>query len=226
MTQQQTLEALDRVRFLRRLVLEKRLFRGYSGVARAAGGAAALCGAIVLSAPPQPGTPNRQFLVWGVVLLIGLAVNYGALLHWFWTDQRVNRDWRQLIPALDAVPPLAIGAAFTVALLVRHQYDCLYALWMCLFGLAHVSSRHSLPAANYGVGLFYMLAGVLCLFWPGWQFGNPWPMGIVFCVGEVAGGMVFHPLHQRATLPVTRVNRELAGEQAQAQGQAQGQEQE
>lgn len=197
MTNQHLLNTLAQVRRLHGLVLEKRFFRGYSGITRAAGGVAALTGACLLDLT-HPTPPARvQLAVWCMVLVIGLLLNYGALLNWFFFDPRVRRDWRQLLPALDAVPPLAVGALLSVALSLNHHYEYLFSIWMLMYGLAHVSSRQSLPMANYAVGLYYLLAGSICLFLPAVSFYNPWPMGLIFCVGEIAGGLVFHPLHQR-----------------------------
>jgi hypothetical protein len=63
---------------------------------------------------------------------------------------------------------------------------------MCLFGLANFSSRHLLPRATGHLGLFYMLAGGLCLLSPTVNFVDPWPMALVFGIGELAGGLILH----------------------------------
>ena len=61
---------------------------------------------------------------------------------------------------------------------------------MCLYGLAQVAYRQSLPPGIYAVGLGYILCGVWCLTSETISFVNPWPMGIVFFVGESVGGLV------------------------------------
>ena len=38
--------------------------------------------------------------------------------------------------------------------------------------------------------MFYLLCGLACLFCGNLPFVNPWPMGIVFFVGETAGGFL------------------------------------
>ena len=184
-------DAISQVRKLREAVLDKRQFRGYSGPARMLSGVVALAGAAVL-AWLQPGTATGHLLGWGAVLVAALLLNYGALLYWFLRNPQVGRDPAMLQPAFDAIPPLAVGAAFTAACLLRGQYDLLVPVWMCMYGLAHIPYRNTLPRANYGVGLFYITAGAACLFWPGAMFTNPWPMGLVFFAGEMAGGIVLH----------------------------------
>jgi hypothetical protein len=61
---------------------------------------------------------------------------------------------------------------------------------MCLYGLAHMGYRHSLPGGIIWVGLFYQAAGIVCLLLPNLTFMNPWPMGLVFFVGETIGGWI------------------------------------
>jgi hypothetical protein len=183
-------DALAQVRKMQELVLAKRNFRGYSGTARAIGGIFALCGAALIFFLPVPRNPESQLLVWSMVLGLSLAVNYGALIWWFLYDQEANRDINKLLPAIDALPALAAGAILTFALISHHHYDLLFGMWMLLYGLVHVSYRMSLPGENYVVGLFYILCGTICLFTFS-DFYNPWPMGVVFFAGEIAGGYIF-----------------------------------
>jgi len=184
-------DALSQVRKLREAVLDKRQFRGYSGPARMLSGAAALAGALVL-ARLQPATVTGHLIGWGVVLAVALLLNYGALLYWFLRDPQVGRNPAQLQPAFDALPPLAVAAALSAACLLHGYYDLLVPVWMSMYGLVHIPYRNTLPRANYGVGLFYITAGTACLFWPGAVFTNPWPMGLIFCAGEMTGGIILH----------------------------------
>ncbi|HCE42174.1 MAG TPA: hypothetical protein DET40_01330 [Lentisphaeria bacterium] len=184
-------DALAQVRKMQELVLAKRNFRGYSGTARAIGGVVAIAGAAVISFMPIARTPESQLLVWGAVLAISLVVNYGAMLWWFLYDQEAGRDINRLLPAVDALPALAVGAILTFALISHQHYDLLFGVWMVLYGLVHVSYRLSLPGENYIVGLFYILCGTICLFAFN-DFYNPWPMGVVFFAGEIAGGYIFN----------------------------------
>jgi hypothetical protein len=185
-------DALEQVKRLQQVILEKRLFRGYSGTARVIGGAAAIAGSVVMSSAKFPASPIAHLVGWACVLSVGLVVNYGALAVWFFFDKEAKREFLKLVPAMDAIPPLAIGAVLSLALFLHQEYDLLFGTWMCLYGLAHMSYRLSLPTANYIVGIFYIVAGAFCLVLPGVTFTNPWPMGIIFCTGETIGGFVLH----------------------------------
>jgi len=185
-------DALGQVRTLRELILERQKFRGYSGVARMAGGVAALVGAVVLAGDGVPATVRAHLLGWGVVLAVALLLNYGGLLTWVVNNPEVRRSPLCLMPVLDAVPALAVGAVLSYSAVRLNEYGLLFGLWMACYGLCHMPYRHSLPVANYWVGVFYMVVGCLLLLWPGVSFVQPWPMGVVFCVGELAGGWILH----------------------------------
>lgn len=193
-------DALSQVRRLQDLILAKRLFRGYSGLARMAGGLLALAGAAAMSRPDFPATPTAHLRGWAAVLAGALVCNYGALLCWFIIRPGSRRPLRELIPAGDAVPALAAGAGLSLALVMYGAYDLLFGAWMCLYGLAHIPYRNSLPFANYLVGLFYLAAGLVMLAWPGATFTNPCPMGLVFGLGELSGGFILFRLNRENNL--------------------------
>ncbi len=186
-------DALAQVRKLQELILEKRNFRGYSGTARMMGGVAAIVGTLILASNTIiPKAPLFQLAGWSVILVVALALNYGALACWFFFDSEARRELLKLMPALDAMPALAIGAVLSLAVILQEQYQLLFGIWMCLYGLVHVVYRQSLPKANYVVGVFYMLSGSYCLLDPRISFVNPWPMGLVFFIGEVSGGYILY----------------------------------
>ncbi|MBC2594359.1 hypothetical protein H5P28_08825 [Ruficoccus amylovorans] len=185
-------QALREVRELRQRILEKQRFKGYSGRARALGGCVALVMGLLLAGGFLPDTPRVSLLGWGLVLLAALALNFGALVYWFLYDPEVERDWRRLKPALEAMPVLAAGAALTVALVREGQLDLLFGLWMTLYGLVNFTSRRILPRNIVWVGAYYLLAGAVCLLHPAIGFHQPLVMGGVFFVGEWFGGLVLH----------------------------------
>jgi len=185
-------DALAQVRRVQQVILERRAFRGYSGVARAAGGLVSLAGAAVLSSSYLPQTDWAQLAGWGVILAAAVGINYGALGYWFLFDPEARRDFLRLMPAVDAIPPLAVAGILSLTLVVRGHFDLLFGTWMCLYGLVHVPYRLSLPRANYGIGLYYIFCGTVCLLTPLGQFLHPWTMGLVFFIGEVSGGLLLH----------------------------------
>jgi len=185
-------DAMRQVRALKRRVLAAEMFTGYSGRARAVGGTAALLAAAIMSRPFYPKTETAHLVGWGAVLAIAVIASYSALLRWFLLRPKGHREIARLMPTVDALPPLAVGGLLSAALLSAGSHDILFGTWMCLFGLANLSSRRVLPRGIWPVGLFYIGCGAVCLFAPGVSFMNPWPMGVVFFVGEWAGGFVFH----------------------------------
>lgn len=185
-------QALAQVQELRQRVLEKQRFKGYSGRARAASGTIALAAAAVMAAPRFPEKPGWHMIGWGTVFLAGVALNYGAMIYWFFFDPEIKRDLRRLKPVLDALPPLFVGSVLTAVFLVHDQHRFLFGTWMCLFGLANLASYHVLPRAIAFIGLYYVIAGTACLLSPRLSFTDPWPMGVIFFVGEWAGGLILH----------------------------------
>ncbi len=118
-------DALDQVRRLQSLVMERKNFRGYSGRGRIFGGLAALCGAVVMSLPGVlAASDNARLAGWGVVLALGLLLNYGSLIHWFLYSPEARRSLDRLVPAFDALPALGMGGGvFSVVDSSRSNYS-------------------------------------------------------------------------------------------------------
>ena len=185
-------DALAQVRELKRRVLSTQRFTGYSGRGRAVGGTIALLAPFVLSAAWYPQTPAAHLAGWAVVCGGALLANYSPLLHWFLFHPDVKRNPRKLMPTVHALPSLAVGGILSAALVLRGQYDLLFGVWMCLFGLTNLSAGQTLPTAMRPLGFFYMACGTVCLLAPQVSFTHPWPMALVFGVGEWIGGFIFY----------------------------------
>ena len=183
-------DALAQVRKLQEFILEKRLFKGYSGWARIGSGTVALLGAAIMASDLVPDNPYVHVDCWAGVVAVGLIMNYGCLVYWFLFNPEVRRNPVMVKPALDAMPALLVGGVLTLALMISGQFQLLFGVWMCLYGLAQVAYRQSLPYGIYLVGMGYVICGIYCLLSSSIYFLNPWPMGIVFFAGELAGGIV------------------------------------
>lgn len=181
-------DALDQVRRMQELVLERRRFQGYSGWARMASGAIALIGAFLLAHGGFAAAAEAHLRGWAAVLAAALVLNYGALAGWIMVHPEVRRNPVMLKPALDALPALAAGGALTLALIQSQRLDLLFGSWMMMYGLAQTAYRNSLPRGIYFTGLVYLVCGAALLLRAP-PFTNPWPMGIVFLLGELAGGL-------------------------------------
>lgn len=181
-------EALAQVREMQRVVQDRLRFRGFSSRARMVGGCVALIGAAVLGRFAPPDAPLVHLAGWAAVLVLAGGLNYGALLLWMGRDARWQRraEW---VPALESLPPLIVGGALSLALWRVNAYDLLPGTWMLCYGLVHLAYRRNLPMGVYVVGLAYLAAGTICLLTPGLHFTDPRPMGLIFGVGEVTGGL-------------------------------------
>jgi hypothetical protein len=193
-------DALAQVRTLQEFILERNLFKGYSGRARLVAGGATLVGTLLLASPGFPASPWAHLAGWGGVLALSVFANYAALVYWFLFDHDVRRNPLMLKPALDALPALGVGAALSLALILHGEFNLLFGVWMCLYGLAQVAYRNSMPRGIYFIGLFYLICGALCLLSPHIVFTDPRPMGLAFFGGEMAGGIVLIR-NSRTTLP-------------------------
>ena len=203
-------DALEQVKQLQQVIVDRLRFTGFSGPTRAISGTLALACAAVMASPFYPQTTEAHLIGWLSVLAVALALNTGALIYWFITNAEVNRDARRLGPVLDILPPLAVGALLTVSLTLHNQHEYLFGMWMCMFGLTNLASRHVLPRAICLVGIFYILCGGLWLFTPNASFFNPWMMGLVFCVGEITGGIILYYDDKRLSIPFTPPEQETS----------------
>ncbi len=189
-------DAVAQVKRLRELILDKQVFRGFSGRARMAGGAAVMGAFGLLLSPGVPRTVPAHLAVWAGVLALALAFNFGALAHALLSDSSFRRNPARIRPALDVLPPLAVGGLLSLSLIRAGQHDLLFGAWMTLYGLTHLACRHSLPKANYVVGLYYLACGAIQCLRPAPSFLDPWPMALAFIPGELAGGWVLASLRR------------------------------
>ena len=185
-------DAISQVRVLQNRILEKQRFKGYSGRARALSGTIALIIAALMALTNYPQTITAHLFGWGVVFVFGFILNYGALTHWFLFDQQVKRDIRKLRPTIDIFPAFFVGGIFTWSLIEVGQVQLLFGMWMCVYGVMSFATRNVLPKNYWIIGVFYIICGTVYLLLPSTSFLNPWPMGIVFFVGEWMAGIILH----------------------------------
>ncbi|MEX0330775.1 MAG: hypothetical protein AB3N64_05065 [Puniceicoccaceae bacterium] len=183
-------QALSEVRNLRKNILDKQLYKGYSGRARALGGCVALVASLI--AGPGPLAPDAEdlFLMWGVVYLAAMLVNYGAVAAWILQRGNYRRCDHSVV--FEMVPVWIVGGGLTLALWWNGEADLLYGTWMCLFGLAQGLNRLRLPQNVAWVGGWYITCGLICLIFAEGLFQQPLVMGLVFFAGEFAAGFIMH----------------------------------
>lgn len=183
--------ALREVRELRSAIIEKQRLRGFSGRARALGGALALVAGWGLSAPTAELSESVAFGGWGAVFAGAWLLNYGAVAFWH-LRRGADTGARPLRPHLETLPAWIVAGIITLALWRRGDSQILYGMWMLLFGLMQTTHRNMLPREIAWVGLYYIVAGAACVFAPlGFVEMAP-VMGTVFFLGEFLGGLIFH----------------------------------
>ena len=183
-------DALAQVREVRQRVIERQRFLGYSAGGRFIGGGLTVAAALLISQAWFPQSPLPMLAVWIATAVLAAAINYGLCLRWYLTLPVDVRQPDRLYPLVDSVPPLIVAAVVTLAFSLRGQYDLLFGAWMCLFGLVNFYSWHHLPRSVRALGMFYVACGCLFLLHPAVVFLNPWPMALVYIVGETAGGLI------------------------------------
>jgi len=185
-------EAITQVKVLQSKILEKQRFKGYSGRAKALSGTFALIITSVMALTNYPENVSAHLFGWGVFFVFGFIINYGALIQWFLFDQSVKRDIRKLRPTIDVFPAFFVGGILTWSLIQVGHVQMLFGMWMCVYGVMSFASRHVLPRIYWIVGVFYISCGTIYLLTSDASFLNPWPMGIVFFIGEWMGSIILH----------------------------------
>ncbi len=183
-------DAIYQIREIRDRIIETQRFKGYSGRARFLGGVLAMSVALVMNMSWYPHRVRVHIAGWVIVAFISFAGNYLALIIWYVRTYGNMRNARQLLPALDAFPPMIVCAVLTLAMMMNGTTQYLVGMWMCLYGLVNLSSKHVLPKSIWPLGLYYILCGAVCLRLKV-DVTNPLPMGIVFLTGETWGGLIF-----------------------------------
>jgi hypothetical protein len=191
-------QAVREVRDLRKNILEKQLFKGYSGRARALGGCIALAAAMIVTILPVKAGYSGLFMMWGGVFLCAVLVNYGALGFWLLRDGNYRKT--DMTVVYEVLPVWIVGGILTLALWRSFQFDLLYGSWMGLFGVAQTVTRRRLPRRIVWVGMWYILCGTVCLALPGGLFMKPMVMGLVFFIGELFAGTIMHNSGQGSSI--------------------------
>jgi len=106
-----------------------------------------------------------------------------------WTREITWQAVEQFLPSL-------IAGALTTFVLVRCAEGSAWmlpGLWSIFFGLGIFASCRLLPRAMFGVGMFYLIAGLadLALAQGEWAL-SPWAMGLPFGLGQPLAAAVLY----------------------------------
>jgi hypothetical protein len=198
-------EALTQISEIRRQVARTEVFRGYRSTAVAFSGLLAVVAAAfqALWIPdPAQNIPAYLTLWLGAALVSTLAA--GLEIHRYWASASVVRKEITWLALGQFLPCLVAGGLVTLVLAIaaREALWMLPGLWQVLFSLGIFASYRLLPRATFGVGLFYLTTGLLCLaLAQGDAALSPWAMGLPFGAGQLYAAAVLYWTLERTHEP-------------------------
>jgi hypothetical protein len=183
-------QALDDISAIRTQVARGTQFRGYGPLSVASTGILALFVAAAQS-HWMPGSNQglKAFLdVW--IATAAVAVFLSALETIFRARRVHSGLAMEMIQAAaeQFLPAIVVGLLLTVVLLRIAPQDSwmLPGLWEVIFSLGVFASCRFLPRQMFGVGAWYLAAGLVCLLIAsGHHALSPWAMGIPFGIGQL-----------------------------------------
>jgi hypothetical protein len=183
-------QALDDINAIRTQVARGTQFRGYGPLSIASSGVLAL---LVAAAESHWQADSSTNLKWFLAVWISTAA-VAVSLSTLETIVRVRRVHSGLAmemiqaAAEQFLPCIVVGMLLTVVLMRVAPQDSwmLPGLWEVIFSLGVFASCRFLPRQMFGVGAWYLAAGLVCLLLAsGHHALSPWAMGIPFGVGQL-----------------------------------------
>jgi hypothetical protein len=169
-------------------------FRGLSGGAALASGAAAVGAGFVQAAiAPHPVTAidgARYVAIWGACLACSLVVNYGAILLWLARNWSVRSRVQIKTVGMTILPSIVAGGLFTAAFVSRDELGLLPGMWCLCYALGLIASRAMAPPGTGWVAALFAGAGSALLFAQGNNALAWWVMPATFGIGQLMVGIL------------------------------------
>jgi hypothetical protein len=181
-------EALSVIHSIRNQVARGTEFRGYGPASIAASGILAMLVAAMQAHWMTKPDLTMWLAVWAGTAAVSVLL---AGIETFARARRVHVGFAgEMIEAAVAqfLPAVMVGLLLTVVLVRVAARECwmLPGLWELIFSLGVFASCRFLPRLMFGVGVWYLAAGLFCLAAGGaTQSLSPWTMGIPFGVGQL-----------------------------------------
>ncbi len=181
-------QALAEIRAIRTQVARGTQFRGYGPRSIAVSGLLALGVAAVEASGGTRPDLSGFLTVWvavatfSVILSAWETVTRARRVHDGFAKEMTHAAVEQFMPAVVA------GILLTVVLVHVASQDSwmLPGLWELIFSLGIFASCRFLPRPMFGVGLWYLAAGLACIAIESLSKSlSPWAMGIPFGVGQL-----------------------------------------
>lgn len=190
-------EALTQISQIRQQVARTETFRGYRALPVAFSGILALSAALAQHywvPEPLQNVGGYLYLWVGAAVLSLLATGLEMVWH-CWYDQSTLTRTTTLLAVGQFLPSIVAGGLVMIVLVrfAPQELWMLPGLWAVLFSLGIFASYRLLPAATFWVGVFYLLAGCLCLaLAQDQQALSPLAMGLPFGVGQLLAAAVLY----------------------------------
>jgi hypothetical protein len=181
-------EALSVIHSIRNQVARGTEFRGYGPASIAASGVLAMLVAAMQAHWMTKPDLTMWLAVWAGTAAVSVLL---AGIETFARARRVHVGFAgEMIEAAVAqfLPAVMVGLLLTVVLVRVAARECwmLPGLWELIFSLGVFASCRFLPRLMFGVGVWYLAAGLFCLAaGSATQSLSPWTMGIPFGVGQL-----------------------------------------
>jgi len=169
-------------------------FRGLSGGAALASGAAAIVSGVIQAASvPIPVTQadgTRYVTIWIACLACSLAVNYGAIVLWLGRHWSVRSRIELKTVGMTILPSIVAGGLFTAAFVARGELGLLPGTWCLCYALGLIASRAMAPPGIGWIAALFAASGTALLFAPGSNALAWWVMPMTFGIGQLIIGVL------------------------------------
>jgi len=190
-------DALAQISEIRQQVARGETFRGYRALPLAFSGALALVGGVIQSTCIVEPTRDLRayFTLWiGLALFSLLATGWELAARWRRCCSLLERE--KIVLAVTQFLPCLVAGTLLWIVLARFAPESVWmlpGLWCILFGLGIFASWRFLPPAILWSGVFYLVAGFLCLAWAQREAAlSPWAMALPFGVGQLLTAAILY----------------------------------
>jgi hypothetical protein len=199
---QELRDALDQIAEIRQQVARTVMFRGYRALPVALSGllAFATAGLQIVALPDANDRPFAFFALWiGTACLSVLATAVELICRLRRFASALERD--KSLQAASQFAPCLVAGALLMLVLWRFAPESVWmlpGLWAMFFGLGIFASWRFLPQAVGGVGMYYLVAGLMCLILARGEAAlSPWSMGLSFGIGQLlTAGVLYWSLER------------------------------
>lgn len=195
-------EALSQISEIRQHVARTETYRGFRAAPVAFSGLVACVAAVFQAAFISDPAANLPFyLCLWVGSAVGCLIFTGVTMYWHCLKSASTLTRSNTLLAIGNFAPSVVAGGLVTFVLYQIETPCqwmLPGLWAIFFSFGVFAIYRLLPKATFGIGVFYLLAGVFSLIWArDANAFSPWAMAVPFGVGQlVAAGILYWTLER------------------------------